>query len=165
MVAWAVLVPAFGSPGIEMPPPEAYGPKPRRVPSEDRPGPEWVYDLNGDGRDDLVFMKDDMHSVGWMLGSPKGLTGAVHELPPRETWLIRPSAVGDFDGDGRGDLVYTVVRGDAGGRRIHRCDRATAPRSDGWGPHVVGPQDREGPYLLPRRARDGEQPDGPSGRP
>lgn len=74
--------------------------------------PNWhvsaVTDLNGDGRDDLVWQKilDDGinawidSTIVWLMD---GLTmTASNSVPLGDTWVV---SVGDFDGDGRGDLI------------------------------------------------------------
>lgn len=80
-----------------------------------RPGNDWhiagVADFNGDGRDDILWRNDSGEITDW-LATPNGsfasnLGNADHFLD--NSWHV--AATGDFNGDGRGDIVW---RNDSG---------------------------------------------------
>jgi len=72
-------------------------------------------DLDGDGYDDLVVGFDRVAptvSVAW--GGPRGLSGRT-PLSFTPKYSPSPMIVGDFDGDGRNDLVVATGVGNDGG--------------------------------------------------
>src|SRR5436190_993834 len=72
-----------------------------------------VGDFNGDGRDDVItFTRGDSADVLFSLAMPAGGFAAAQRLSGE--FVIRQDAVsvGDFNGDGRDDVI-TFTRGDS----------------------------------------------------
>jgi len=87
-------------------------------------GPNPVCDLDGDGRDEMIYsLADAATDGGWHLRIRDAETGAVrHDLPRTWLWSVR-----DLDGDGRPELLYTPT----GERRPAKyCDLHVAQLTD-----------------------------------
>lgn len=86
----------------------AFGANPRESPRIADAGLLAAGDLNGDGRSELVVTHDATNSALTVLEA--STTGATTELTTVGSGTLRPSglALGDFDGDGRADLVSST---------------------------------------------------------
>ena len=73
-------------------------------------GPSWnlagVADVNGDGTSDLLWQQQSSNLVEIQFASGNSTLGGgtIPNSPFDSSWSVK--AVGDFNGDGRGDLVY-----------------------------------------------------------
>ena len=105
-------------------------------------------DFNGDGTDDILLRRDDgiwvyyaMDGFG-VVADESGRARVVRDLD------YRPSAIGDFDGDGKDDVL---VRRKDGGWHYYRMDgrgnagrRARAGLPSEWGWRLAGVGDFDG---------------------
>lgn len=62
-------------------------------------------DINADGRDDLVAVRED-GSLNWYAGNTAGGLDAARKLWPDNTWSPMKRIIGgDFNGDTKGDVA------------------------------------------------------------
>ncbi|HEX4812386.1 MAG TPA: S8 family serine peptidase, partial [Nonomuraea sp.] len=68
-------------------------------------------DFNGDGRDDILWREVNTGSVFiWLMNGPTLIGGTgFTSIQPDNTWQIK--GVGDFNGDGRTDILWRHVGG------------------------------------------------------
>lgn len=111
-------------------------------------------DLNGDGFADALVGASETRAVGVFLGSPTGISPQA-ELTLPAAWEglpARVSSVGDLNGDGFGDLIARLARGDGSarllfipGRTRPSAEFAVELRSDApWARSMVGAGDLDG---------------------
>ena len=70
-----------------------------------------VGDFNGDGRDDLIWRNTDGTVTNWLGQANGGFAGnwADFDANANSSWQI--AGVGDFNGDGRDDLIWRNTNG------------------------------------------------------
>ena len=70
-------------------------------------------DFNGDGNADIIFQHDNGQAAMWLMDGNANTTfvGAVGPFNPGADWQIK--GVGDFDGDGKDDIVWQHTDGQA----------------------------------------------------
>jgi uncharacterized repeat protein (TIGR01451 family) len=70
-------------------------------------------DFNGDGNADIIFQHDNGQAAMWLMDANANATfvGAVGPFNPGADWQIK--GVGDFNGDGKDDLVWQHTNGQA----------------------------------------------------
>ena len=88
------------------------------LPNQEHPTPGWssfktyVGDINGDGRDDLIWNQTDVtvNRVYVGLGNANGtITFLPNQEHPTPGWSSFKTYVGDIDGDGRDDLIWSMT--------------------------------------------------------
>jgi FG-GAP-like repeat/FG-GAP repeat len=131
------------------------------------PEPGWrlvgVGDFDGDGKPDLVWQREDNSAEVrvWLMDGTTRKPGGDVEVHPRSDPAWRLSAIADFDGDGKPDLVWhrTNNTGEAriwlmnGTNQKPGGDVVVTPSPDnGWEIPAVGDFNGDGkPDLLWRR--------------
>lgn len=104
-----------------------------------------VGDLNGDGRDDLIFRNVESGSNRVVYGLPNEQFGEVtHNLPPGAINGFDEFATGDFDGDGHMDLFFREVESG-----VNRILYAVDSGSDSDTTTDIPPIGFLPPYLAP----------------
>jgi uncharacterized repeat protein (TIGR01451 family) len=70
-------------------------------------------DFNGDGNADIIFQHDNGQAAMWLMDANANATfvGAVGPFNPGADWQIK--GTGDFNGDGKDDLVWQHTNGQA----------------------------------------------------
>lgn len=127
------------------------------------PGADWhvigVEDFDGDGKGDLLWKTDDGTLAIWKMdgtqikGADYLRSGSAIVRTPGSDWHI--VGTGDFDGDGKGDLLWRTNSGalaiwEMDGTQIKNADflrvgstMVGAPGSD-WHIHAIGDYDGDG---------------------
>jgi len=116
------------------------------------PGAEWIPaaigDLNGDGRDDIVWRSLERAQTRiWLMNGFNVVQGGVLPLMP-SLWAV--AGVGDFDGDGKADLLWRDEV--TGQNRIWLLDGAAVKdrgtinllRPESWQAGGIGDFDQDG---------------------
>jgi hypothetical protein len=72
-------------------------------------------DFNGDGRDDILLRNDDATLTDWLADANGGLYGnSANFLVPMDA-ALQVAGVGDFNGDGRSDILWRNQDGQLSG--------------------------------------------------
>jgi len=104
----------WGSAPVSMTPPVPSGYGPGGVTES-----AWQGDFNGDGRSDVLFRQGTDYKIGYqnVAGEWQTITSPVGPLPPGITQLVtmRLVTTGDFNGDGRTDLVWVMPNSPSNG--------------------------------------------------
>src|SRR5947209_12245414 len=105
------------------PPPSISFEKPVRLPARAHPQTVLIYDLNHDGKNDILIANTDSSNLCVYLGDGKGGFSAAKGSPFPAGPSPNDLAIGDFNGDGNPDVAIanhgekrvTVLLGDGKG--------------------------------------------------
>ncbi|HYD88587.1 MAG TPA: M10 family metallopeptidase C-terminal domain-containing protein [Vitreimonas sp.] len=104
-------------------------------------------DLDGDGRDDIVWRNEGGATVVWRMDGASAVAAAATSAQPGLEWAI--AGVGDFDGDGREDLLWRHENGLTAiwrmdGAEIMSAAATSAQVGNEWAIAGVGDYDGDG---------------------